>query len=225
MVSPGVPDLAASTAARPVLAEKLERGLEQLGLDSAGVPCAALLDYLELLVRWNSAYNLTAVRDPAAMVTYHLLDSLTLLTHLPAATRCLDIGSGGGLPGAVLALARPHQHWVLLDSNRKKTRFLEQARMELGISNIEVVRSRIEDYRPEQLFDVVTARALADMTLLCHWAEPLLAPGGQLLAMKAVPTETELALLRSQATKYEVQPLTPPGLDAPRSLVRAWFNE
>lgn len=215
----------AVTAVRPVLAERLDRGLEQLGLDSAALPTAALLDFLELMARWNQAYNLTAVRDPAAMVTYHLLDCLTLLPHLPDSRRCLDMGTGPGLPGAVLALARPEQHWVLLDSNSKKTRFLEHARLQLGIANIEVVRSRVEAYQPAALFDVVTARALSDMTVLSRWARPLLTAGGQLLAMKATPTETELAALRSQAVYYEVLPLSPPGLDAPRSLVRVHFDE
>lgn len=194
-------------------------------MEDAGLPSAALLDYLTLLKRWNSAYNLTAVRDPSAMVTYHLLDCLTLLPQLPQADRCLDMGSGGGLPGIVLALARPRQHWVLLDSNSKKARFLEHARLQLNIPNIEVVRCRVENYRPPHLFDVVTARALSEMTVLWRWARPLLRVGGEFLAMKAALTETELAVLRSQGVQYEILPLRPPGLDAPRSLVRVRYSE
>ncbi|WP_259055278.1 16S rRNA (guanine(527)-N(7))-methyltransferase RsmG [Methylohalomonas lacus] len=189
------------------------------------MPQAALLDYLELLVHWNQAYNLTAVRDPQAMVAYHLLDSLSLLPHLRESDRrCLDIGTGAGLPGVVLALARPDQHWVLLDSNSKKTRFLQQVRMQLDLNNIEVVRERVTEYAPEALFDVVSARALAGLDKLCRWAQPLLAPGGRLLAMKAAPDAGELDSVVDLSIDYRGHELSVPGVDGPRSLIELWFN-
>lgn len=209
---------------RAVLAAGLDRGAAELAVQLADAVRASLLDYIELLVHWNQAYNLTAVRDPRAMVAYHLLDSLSLLPHLQDAERCLDMGSGAGLPGVVLALVEPERHWVLLDSNSKKTRFLQQVRMQLGLKNIEVVRRRITEYTPDGHFDVVTARALAGLDKLCHWAQPLLAPGGRLLAMKAAPDTEELDGIARLPVDYRSHPLTIPGIDGPRSLFELWFN-
>lgn len=162
------------------------------------------------------------------MVAYHLLDSLSLLPYLDEQDwhnhRCLDLGTGAGLPGAVLALARPQLHWVLLDSNSKKTRFLQQVRMQLDIANIEVVRERITEYAPETLFDVITARALSGLGNLCRWSQPLLAPGGRLLAMKAATEEDELAGIAGLSVDYRSHSLIVPGVDGPRSLLELWFN-
>lgn len=208
---------------RAALIARLETGIAELALDNSDLPLERLIDYLELLLRWNSAYNLTAVREPEAMVAYHLLDSLSLLPYLDG-QRCLDMGTGAGLPGIVLALARPDQHWVLLDSNTKKTRFLQQVRMQLEMGNVEVVRDRISEYSPDVLFDVITARALSGLETLCRWAQPLLAPGGRLLAMKAAPDDHELAGIAAQAVDYRCHTLAIPGVEGPRSLIEIWFN-
>ncbi|MDZ7736682.1 MAG: 16S rRNA (guanine(527)-N(7))-methyltransferase RsmG [Gammaproteobacteria bacterium] len=166
---------------------------------------------------------MTSVRDPAAMVPYHLLDSLSLLPYLDG-QRCLDMGTGAGLPGIILALARPDQHWVLLDSNSKKTRFLQQVRMQLDIGNVEIVRDRISEFSPATPFDIITARALAGLDKLCRWSQPLLAPGGRLLAMKSTPDETELAAIAGLSVDYRAHNLDIPGVDGPRSLIELWFN-
>ena len=203
---------------REVLGGELERGLTALALDAGTIPTSRLLDYLELLAHWNRAYNLTAVRDPGAMVAYHLLDSLSLLPYVNG-RRCLDIGTGAGLPGLVLALVGPDQHWVLLDSNNKKTRFLEHVKMQLGLDNIEVVHGRIDAYSADALFDIVTARALSTLDQLCCWAGSLLAPGGRLLAMKAKPEADEFSSIAERGFRYDCHELTVPGVDGQRLLV------
>lgn len=203
---------------RDVLGGELERGITALALDAGAIPTSRLLDYLALLAHWNRAYNLTAVRDPGAMVAYHLLDSLSLLPYMNG-RRCLDIGTGAGLPGLVLALARTDQHWVLLDSNNKKTRFLEHVKMQLGLNNIEVVHDRIDAYAPSVLFDTVTARALTTLDQLCSWAGSLLAPGGRLLAMKAQPAADEFSTIADRGFRYDRHDLTVPGVDGQRLLV------
>jgi len=203
---------------REVLGDQLERGITALALDAGTISTNRLLDYLELLVHWNRAYNLTAVRDPEAMVAYHLLDSLSLLPYTNG-RRCLDIGTGAGLPGLVLALARTDQYWVLLDSNNKKTRFLEHVKMQLGLNNIEVVQGRIDAYTPAALFDIVTARALSSLDQLCSWAGNLLLPEGRLLAMKAKPEAGEFSTIAQRGFRYDRHELTVPGVDGQRLLV------
>lgn len=200
------------------LAETLTAGLTALGLAPEQFPVNKALTYLELLGRWNSAYSLTAIRDPATQISHHVLDSLAVLPFLHG-ERCLDIGTGPGLPGLMLALARPDQHWVLLDSNSKKIRFLRQVQLELQLTNVEIVRDRIESYRPAQLFDTVVARALAELPQLYRWTRPLLAAGGRLLAMKAVAAERELAALGDIPARISVHRLQVPRVDAPRVLI------
>lgn len=200
------------------VATQLTAGLTALGIAPERFPTAAVLAYLELLVRWNSAYSLTAIRDPVTQVSHHVLDSLAVLPYLYG-RRCLDIGSGPGLPGMILALARPEQHWVLLDSSAKKIRFMRQAQLELQLPNVEIVRARIEAYRPEQRFETVVARALADLPQLFRWSEPLLVPGGRLLAMKAVASERELAALGGVPAQIAVHELQVPWVEAPRVLI------
>jgi 16S rRNA (guanine527-N7)-methyltransferase len=170
--------------------ELLASGCRALGLVVAPQVQQKLLDYLALLVKWNQAYNLTAVRDPGEMVTRHLLDSLTVAPHLTG-QRIIDVGTGAGLPGIPLSLLFPERQFVLLDSNGKKTRFLVQAKASLGLDNVTVVHSRVEEYRPSEPFDTVIARAfaaLADILALCHH---LLAPSGSILAMKGGASEAE----------------------------------
>lgn len=196
----------------------LSEGLDALGIALPVETHARLLDYVALLVKWNRTYNLTAVRKPEQMVTRHLLDSLAVLPylHLP---RILDVGTGAGLPGLPLALARPEAEFVLLDSNRKKTRFVTQATAELGLNNVTVVNSRIEDYRPDAPFSTVVSRAYAGVAEFVLGARHVCAPDGVFLAMKGVYPLAELDVLPDGFALEAVHELRVPGLDAERHLV------
>ncbi|MDS4030359.1 MAG: 16S rRNA (guanine(527)-N(7))-methyltransferase RsmG [Candidatus Contendobacter sp.] len=193
-------------------------GCEQLDIRLPGGACGRLAAYLSLLERWNRAYNLTAVREPEAMVIRHLLDSLSILPWLEG-PRVLDVGSGAGLPGIPLAVARPEYEFCLLDSNGKRTRFLTQAAIELQLPNVSVARSRVEDYRPDTLFNSVVSRAFATLAELVADAGRLCAPTGRLLAMKGVYPDDELARLPPAYQVVGVYPLRIPHLDAERHLV------
>jgi len=192
----------------------LDRGLGELALDLPGGARERLLDYMALLVKWNRTYNLTAIRDPLAMVGHHLLDSLAVLPHLPLAAsgRLADAGSGAGLPGIPLAIARPDWHVALAEANQKRAAFLRQAAIELRLSNVEVHEGRVEAWRPQPLFDAVISRAfaaLADFIVACRH---LLAPAGALAAMTgAAPT--------TLSKECRLIPLRVPLLDAQRHLV------
>lgn len=205
----------------PLIPDPLDRPLEQ-GLQQLGTPLAAeqrrlLLAYLRLLEKWNSAYNLTAVRNPADMVTRHLLDSLAILPHLHG-RRVLDIGTGAGLPGIPLAIARPALAFTLLDANAKKTRFVTQAVGELHLINVEVRQARAEQYHPAQNFDTLVSRAFASIADMLAAARHLCAPGGRFLAMKGTYPENELAAVPA-GYSVEVLALAVPGLSAERHVV------
>ena len=172
-----------------------------------------LLAYVELLQRWNRVYNLSAVRDPLEMIDRHVLDSLSALPYLGSGP-CLDVGSGAGLPGLVLAVARPELSWVLLDSNAKKCRFLEHARVALALDNVRVARSRVEDFHPGGRFSTIISRALSNLADFVAGARHLLAPGGRLLAMKGRDPEHELAALGGLSGQAEVVAVRLPGLEA-----------
>jgi 16S rRNA (guanine527-N7)-methyltransferase len=193
----------------------LDRGLAELGLELPAVARERLLDYVALLVKWNRTYNLTAIRDPLAMVTQHLLDSLAVLPHLPladAGARLADAGSGAGLPGIPLALARPQWRVALAESSQKKAAFLRQAAIELALDNVEVHEGRVEAWRPPALFDVVISRAFAALTEFLSLCRHLVAPNGVLAAMTGAAPEDlgpECSLIR----------LRVPTLDAQRHLV------
>jgi 16S rRNA (guanine527-N7)-methyltransferase len=176
-----------------------------------------LLAFVRLLAKWNSAYNLTAVRDPEEMVTRHLLDSLVLLPYVQG-PRVLDIGTGPGLPGIPLAVARPDCAFTLLDANAKKTRFVTQAVGELGLKNVDVVQARVENYRPAQKFDTLVARAFSSIADMLENARHLCAPHGRFLAMKGVYPEAELAAIPADYAVSEVAALQVPGLKAARHL-------
>lgn len=203
---------------RAAVVDRLRRGLAALAPEAV-LPVDALVDYLALLHRWNRAYNLSAVRDPEAMVEVHVLDSLSLLPYLESPS-LLDVGSGAGLPGIPLALSRPDLRVTLLDSNGKKTRFLNQARLELGIGNLDVVHARVQDYSPAQGVSTVVSRAYARLDTFAGQVAPLLAPGGVILAMKARFDESAETAELPDGYDPEVLPLTVPGLDARRTLVR-----
>lgn len=203
-------------AARQTLGDQLARGADALGLALPAEIRAHLLDYLGLLLRWNAAYNLTAVRDPAQMVTRHLLDSLAILPFVRGDSLA-DLGSGAGLPGLVLAIAAPGRRVVLVDANGKKARFLREAARSLGLSQVRVEQQRVEDLRGT--FDCVTARAFATLADMLTWGGHLLAPDGIWLAMKGPGAADELAGLPAGFVLRAAQPLQVPGLDASRQLL------
>ncbi len=196
--------------------EILSRGLLAMGLDLPPATQQKLLDYLNLLVKWNKVHNLTAVRDIGEMVTLHLLDSLAVLPHIQSG-RLLDVGSGAGLPGVPLALVRPDLDITLLDSVHKKSTFQRQAKAELGLNNLQVVCSRVEDFLPEQKFGQIISRAFSDLAEFVRLTEHLLADQGQWLAMKGVYPYDEIAQLKEMSV--DVLPLNVPGLEAQRHLV------
>lgn len=170
----------------------LDTGLARLDLDLPATARDTALHLLRLLATWNHHYNLTALHTPSDMVTGHLLDSLAVLPHLPA-LRLLDVGTGAGFPGLPLAIARPQVAHVLLDSNLKKTRFVQHAALTLGLDNVEVVRARAEQYRPTPPFPVVVARAFAPLGRLLRTLGHLCAPGGRIYALKGPAAANELA--------------------------------
>jgi 16S rRNA (guanine527-N7)-methyltransferase len=200
------------------LAQRLDAGLAALE-PAPELPDGAreqLIQLVELLAKWNQAYNLTAVREPEGMVERHILDSLAVLPWLDADQPTLDIGTGAGLPGLVLAIARPDQAFTLLDANSKKTRFVKQAVLELKLARVEVVQARVEQYRSP--FPRVISRAFSALPAMIESAGHLVAPGGRLLAMKSAPDEAERAGIPA-GWHADFQALSVPGIDEPRQLV------
>ncbi|SNR81093.1 16S rRNA m(7)G-527 methyltransferase [Methylobacillus rhizosphaerae] len=196
--------------------EKLEAGLQQLGIELSPEVVDKLLAYLALLVKWNKVHNLTAVRDPEDMVTLHLLDSLTVLPHVPSG-RLLDVGSGAGLPGIVLAICRPDLNVTTIDAVQKKASFMRQVKAELQINNLQVVAGRVEQLKPEQPFDAVISRAFSEIALFIKLTRHLIAEHGMWLAMKGQNPQEELAAVTTEPARIEE--LKVPGLDAKRHLV------
>ena len=200
------------------LAPVLASGLNALHLKLDNAQQQKLLDYVALITKWNKVYNLTAVREPQAMITQHLLDSLTVLPHLNDVARLIDIGSGAGLPGIPIAITRPEWKISLLDSSHKKTTFLRQACVELGLTNVEVVCERVEHFKPQERFDAVISRAFADISEFARLSAHLPAKGGKLYAMKGIYPHEELGRLPQQFKLQETIPLTVPGVDVNRHL-------
>ncbi|HEX7342373.1 MAG TPA: 16S rRNA (guanine(527)-N(7))-methyltransferase RsmG [Rhodanobacteraceae bacterium] len=201
---------------RPTLERRLRAGIDALCVAVSADTVSRLLDYLDLLARWNASFNLTAVRDPASMVTRHLLDSLAILPFLEGATAA-DLGSGAGLPGIPLAIAVPERQWLLVDSNGKKARFLRTAVRELKLANVRVAQQRVEDL--DGVFDCITARAFASLPDMLAWGGHLLTANGVWLAMKGQHSAEELAALPAGFRVITDVPLAVPGLDAERRLV------
>ena len=199
----------------------LESGLGQLALGIPAHACDKLLSYVELLAKWNRTYNLTAIRDPSRMVTHHLLDSLAVLPHLPMrdTDRLADAGSGGGLPGVPLAIARPGWQVTLNEASEKKAAFLRQAAIELKLDNIAVHCARVETWHPESTFAVVISRAFAEIARFFDCCRHLLAPNGSLAAMKGAYPDLELSQLPAGCDCSRVIPLAVPHLRAQRHLV------
>jgi 16S rRNA (guanine527-N7)-methyltransferase len=199
------------------LRETLHRGLVSLGLDADAL-APPLLDYLALLARWNRTYNLTAVRDPQEMVTRHLLDSLAMHAYVDGGTLA-DLGTGPGLPGIPLAIAKPQLQVTLVESNGKKARFLREAVRTLGLGNARVAESRAEAVDEAAAYDALTARALDVLAGIIEVGGHLLKPGGRLLAMKGVRPDDEIAALPPGWSLQAVHPLRVPGLVGERHLV------
>ena len=199
------------------LAEELQHGVAELGIALGADAQGKLLDYLALLHKWNKVYNLTAIRDQQQMVSNHLLDSLAAMPHLWEG-RWLDVGCGAGLPGLVLAVAQPGWQFTLLDSNSKKTSFVQQAIIELGLGNVSVHCARVEEWQPAERFDGIISRAFSDLGDFLRRTRHLLAPHGRWAAMKGAPQQ-ELADVPDGCRVERVIPLQVPGLHAARSLV------
>lgn len=199
--------------------QQLREGLAALGLALDAATVTRLLAYLALLLKWNKTYSLTAITEPERMVSHHLLDSLAALTPIAGAQprRLLDVGSGGGQPGIPFAIVRPDWQLTLLDSNHKKTTFLRQAVIELGLSNVQVVCDRVESVAGEP-FDLITSRAFADLGDFVRLTRQLLAPKGQWAALKGVQPFEEIAALPADIAS-RIQTLAVPGLGAERCIV------
>ena len=200
----------------------LLRGAAQMNVPLTEAQADKLLDYLDLLQKWNKAYNLTAVRERPAMLTQHLLDSLSILPHLPPGD-LLDVGSGGGLPGIPLAILQPERSITLIDTEGKKVAFLKQVAMTLGLKNLTAVSDRIESWQPPAThtngFALITARAYATLATLVGQTRRLLAENGAWYAMKGVFPDAEMAELPSDVAVKAVFPLQVPDLGAERHLV------
>lgn len=195
--------------------EILSEGLAFLKLPADQEKLELLLKFIDLIAKWNKAYNLTAIRDKEEMARLHILDSLAVCPHLHG-KRLIDIGTGAGLPGIPLAIYCPDMEFVLLDSNAKKTRFVQQAILELRLKNVSVLHSRVEDYQPTQGFDTVVSRAFASMADIMKLTAHLLNKDGLLLAMKGQQPEEELAGLNRP---YRIISLVVPQVEAERCLV------
>ena len=191
-------------------------GLKTLNLSFKPEQIEQLLGFIKLIAKWNKAYNLTAVRNNEDMARLHILDSLAILPHIEG-KRVIDIGTGAGLPGIPLAIFLPEVEFVLLDSNAKKTRFVQQVILELKLKNVSVIHSRAEDYQPELGFDIITTRAFTNLADMVKMTAHLLSPNGVLLAMKGLIPEAELAEINAKTT---LLPIKVPEVEAERCLVR-----
>ena len=204
---------------RAALAPILANGSKDLQLDLSEAQHEQLLDYLALLFKWNSVYNLTSVRDPMQMMTHHLLDSLAAVPAFCEAHNVLDVGAGGGLPGIVLAIARPQMKVSLIDTVHKKTAFLTQVKAELGLANVTVYTMQVQNLQVADKFDVITSRAFADLSDFVNWSQHVLAQGGRFIALKGTAPRDEQERLPSDWKVEKLEPLQVPGLQAERHLV------
>lgn len=204
---------------RPALEKVLGQGIAQLGLDLSETQRTQLMDYLALMAKWNAVYNLTSLRDPMQMVTHHLLDSLAAVPAFTGARKVLDVGAGGGLPGIVLAIARPDMKVSMVDTVHKKTAFLKQVKAELGLANASVYTMKVQDLEVSDKFDVITSRAFADLSDFLTWSGHLLADGGRFIALKGVAPRDEQERVPVEWKVSEVQAIRVPSLEAERHLV------
>ena len=196
----------------------LQMGLQQMQIELSAEQQQKLLDYVALLLKWNSTYNLTALRQEDQMLSHHVLDSLTLLPYLDGINNLIDVGSGGGMPGIPTAICRPDIQITLLDSNSKKTSFLSQAVIELGLSNVKVITGRVEAAEGI-VFDAITSRAFAELRDFVTLTPQLLGENGRWLAMKGVHPYEEIAQLPEDVHVTQVDKLNVPSLEAERHMV------
>ncbi|OAJ60641.1 16S rRNA methyltransferase G [Paraburkholderia ginsengiterrae] len=213
-------------SSREALAPLLEEGMRELGLDLSDAQLGKLLDYVALLSKWNAVYNLTAIRDPRQMLIQHILDSLSIVPPLAprGPSSVLDVGSGGGLPGIVLAIVLPEWTVTVNDIVHKKTAFQAQAKAELGLANLSVVTGRVETLQPgaevPAKFDVIVSRAFAELADFVTLARHLVADHGAIWAMKGVRPDGEIERLPAGARVEQVIRLNVPSLDAERHLIK-----
>lgn len=198
---------------------KLEQAIEQLSLPVSSDQIQKLMDFLQMLFKWNKAYNLTSVRDPEGMLYVHIIDSIAVAPLLDK-KYFIDVGTGPGLPGIPLAIMHPEKSFVLLDSLGKRIRFIKQVAYELSITNIEPVQSRVEDYQPETPFDGVLSRAFASINDMVHWCHHLTDEKGEFLALKGQYPESEIQQMPSEFNIVSSDKIDVPGLDAQRHLIR-----
>ena len=198
---------------------ELRAGTGALGFSLQQTQYDQLLEYLYLLEKWSQIYNLTAIRGLPKMLSYHLLDSLSILPWLDDCRKAIDVGSGAGLPGIPLAIAMPDSAWVMLDSNSRKTRFIRQAIAHCGLRNAQVVQTRVQDYHAPDSPDFIISRAYASLADFCDSVAHLMAPGTRLLTMKTGLKAEEAGELDGSRFGYEEQGLQVPGISEARSLV------
>lgn len=204
---------------RDALAGVLAAGARELGLQLDDTQHGQLVDYLQLLFKWNSVYNLTSVRDPQQMAVLHILDSLAAVPAFDGAANVLDVGAGGGLPGVVLAICRPDMKVSQIDTVNKKTAFLRQVKAELGLADHYVYTGKVQEHVAPQPYDVITSRAFADLSDFVEWSGHLLGEGGQFIALKGTAPQDEQERLPAAWRITEVRALQVPGLDAERHLI------
>jgi 16S rRNA (guanine527-N7)-methyltransferase len=208
---------------RAALAQVLGDGILEMKLDVSPAQQEQLLDYLALLNKWNSVYNLTSLRDPMQMVTHHLLDSLAAVPAFAGAKNVLDVGAGGGLPGIVLAICRPDMNVSMIDTVHKKTAFLKQVKAELELAKVTVHTMKVQELGVStplsDKFDVITSRAFADLSDFLNWSGHLLAEGGKFIALKGVAPPEEQERIPAEWKVAGLQPLQVPRLGAERHLV------
>lgn len=201
------------------LLEQLQAMLAETELSIPAEQQQKLIQLVDLLAKWNKAYNLTSVRDPQQMLVKHIMDSIVVSPHLKG-QRLIDVGTGPGLPGLPLAILNPDKQFVLLDSLGKRLRFIRQAVLELGLKNVEFVQSRVEEYQPEEKFDVVLSRAFASLEDMLFWCKHLPNENGHFLALKGQFPEQEIKMLDKQFTFIESIALQVPNLEGERCLVK-----
>jgi 16S rRNA (guanine527-N7)-methyltransferase len=200
--------------------QELKAGINSLGIDCTSQQLEKLLTYLELLERWNKAYNLTAIRDPIQMVRLHLLDSLAIHPYIQAGREIIDVGTGPGLPGIPLAILNPNINFTLLDSNGKKTRFLFQAISDLSLENAREVNQRVENYQSQKPYDIVLSRAFSAISDMLNQCDHLVSDTGCFLAMKGKKPDSELSQITKAYKVVELSEVKVPQIDSERHLIK-----
>ena len=200
--------------------QALELGIKTLGLSCSSQQVEQLLAYLEMLQRWNKAYNLTAIREPIQMVRLHLLDSLAIHPYVQGVKHIIDVGTGPGLPGIPLAILNPDINFTLLDSNGKKTRFLFQAINDLSLANAKEINHRVEKYQPEQSFDIVLSRAFSSISDMLTQCDHLVSDSGCFLAMKGKKPDSELSQITKDYKVVDLSQINVPQVDSERHLIK-----